>query len=109
MGASDVSALKEVGELLAALKERRRFGTPRRARANLVSSKARCGHGTARVRGAPCQAIVWEGTDVDLGKLPIQTCWPEDAGPLITWGLVMTRGPHITPKLVSTGNRCNCE
>jgi 4-hydroxy-3-polyprenylbenzoate decarboxylase len=43
---------------------------------------------------APCQDIVWEGKDVDLGRLPVQTCWPEDAGPLITWGLTVTRGPH---------------
>ena len=42
----------------------------------------------------PCQEIVWEGRDVDLARLPIQTCWPEDAGPLITWGLTVTRGPH---------------
>src|SRR5215470_18222500 len=41
---------------------------------------------------ASCQEIVWEGADVDLGRLPIQTCWPDDAGPLITWGLVITRG-----------------
>ncbi|MEP7276429.1 MAG: 4-hydroxy-3-polyprenylbenzoate decarboxylase [Betaproteobacteria bacterium] len=43
---------------------------------------------------APCQDVVWEGADVDLARLPIQTCWPGDAGPLITWGLVVTRGPH---------------
>jgi 4-hydroxy-3-polyprenylbenzoate decarboxylase len=45
------------------------------------------------VSGAPCQEIVVEGKDVDLGRLPVQTCWPEDAGPLITWGLTVTRGP----------------
>jgi len=43
---------------------------------------------------APCQEIVWEGNDVDLGKLPIQHCWPGDVAPLITWGLVVTRGPN---------------
>ena len=37
---------------------------------------------------------MWEGDDVDLARLPIQTCWPGDAGPLITWGLTVTRGPH---------------
>ena len=42
----------------------------------------------------PCQEIVWEGKDVDLARLPVQTCWPDDAGPLITWGLTVTRGPH---------------
>jgi 4-hydroxy-3-polyprenylbenzoate decarboxylase len=46
------------------------------------------------VRGAACQEVIWEGADVDLARLPIQTCWPGDAGPLITWGLVVTRGPH---------------
>jgi len=43
---------------------------------------------------APCQEVVWEGTDVDLARLPVQTCWPGDAGPLVTWGLTVTRGPH---------------
>src|SRR5205085_6342629 len=42
----------------------------------------------------PCQEIVREGREVDLSALPIQTCWPADAGPLITWGLTVTRGPH---------------
>jgi 4-hydroxy-3-polyprenylbenzoate decarboxylase len=46
------------------------------------------------VRGAACQQVAWEGSAVDLARLPIQTCWPGDAGPLITWGLVVTRGPH---------------
>jgi 4-hydroxy-3-polyprenylbenzoate decarboxylase len=42
----------------------------------------------------PCQDVVWEGADVDLARLPVQTCWPGDVGPLITWGLTVTRGPH---------------
>jgi 4-hydroxy-3-polyprenylbenzoate decarboxylase len=46
-----------------------------------------------QTKGPPCQEVVLEGQDVDLGRLPIQTCWPGDAGPLITWGLVITRGP----------------
>ncbi len=46
------------------------------------------------VSGAPCQDVVWEGKDVDLSRLPVQTCWPGDAAPLITWGLTVTRGPH---------------
>ena len=45
------------------------------------------------LRTAPCQQNVFEGEQVDLGRLPIQTCWPGDAGPLITWALVVTRGP----------------
>ena len=47
-------------------------------------------------KSAPCQEVVWEGSDVDLARLPVQTCWPGDAGPLITWGLTVTRGPHKT-------------
>src|SRR5436190_39767 len=46
------------------------------------------------ISDAPCQQVVWEGKEVDLSRLPIQTCWPEDAGPLITWGLTVTRGPR---------------
>src|SRR4030095_11235969 len=42
--------------------------------------------------GAPCQSVVWEAAEVDLARLPVQTCWPDDAGPLITWGLTVTRG-----------------
>src|SRR6185369_13354903 len=42
----------------------------------------------------PCQEVVWEGSEVDVARLPVQTCWPGDAGPLITWGLTVTRGPH---------------
>jgi 4-hydroxy-3-polyprenylbenzoate decarboxylase len=46
------------------------------------------------VSRAACQEVVWEGKDVDLGRLPVQTCWPGDAAPLITWGLTVTRGPN---------------
>jgi len=51
----------------------------------------------AQVRKPVCQEVVLEGPDVDLGLLPVQTCWPDDAGPLITWGLVITRGPQGLP------------
>ena len=47
---------------------------------------------SATVPGESCG----KGADVDLARLPIQTCWPGDAGPLITWGLTVTRGPHKT-------------
>ena len=56
--------------------------------------KQRARHGAeGALVGAPCQEVVWEGKDVDLARLPVQTCWPGDAGPLITWGLTVTRGP----------------
>jgi 4-hydroxy-3-polyprenylbenzoate decarboxylase len=45
-------------------------------------------------RSAACQDVVLEGTDVDLAQLPIQHCWPGDVAPLITWGLVITKGPN---------------
>src|SRR5262249_43926868 len=45
------------------------------------------------VTRAPCQEIVLQGGDIDLGLLPIQTCWPGDVSPLITWPLVVTKGP----------------
>jgi len=52
----------------------------------------------ATVRRAACQEVVLDGTDVDLSRLPVQTCWPDDAGPLITWGLTITRGPQSVPR-----------
>ena len=48
---------------------------------------------TKRLRGAPCQQKIYSGDDVDLNRIPIMTCWQEDAAPLITWGLTVTRGP----------------
>ncbi|MBU1438398.1 MAG: UbiD family decarboxylase, partial [Gammaproteobacteria bacterium] len=46
------------------------------------------------VKKAPCQQVILQGDEVDLTKLPVMTCWPGDAAPLITWGLTITRGPH---------------
>ena len=95
MGAADVSELREVGELLASLKEPEAPRGFRDALGKIALLKAALWDMAPReVRSAPTQDIVLEGQDVDLAKLPIQTCWPGDAGPLITWGLVVTRGPH---------------
>ena len=95
MGAADVSELREVGELLASLKEPEAPRGFRDALGKIALLKAALWDMAPReVRSAPSQDIVLEGQDVDLAKLPIQTCWPGDAGPLITWGLVVTRGPH---------------
>ena len=95
MGAQDVSALREVGELLASLKEPEAPKGLRDAVGKVAMLKSALWDMAPReVRGAPCQEVVWEGKDIDLARLPIQTCWPGDAGPLITWGLVVTRGPH---------------
>ena len=95
MGADDVSALRDVGELLASLKEPEPPRGLRDALGKVAMLKSALWDMAPRVvRGAAAQEVVWEGSDVDLARLPVQTCWPDDAGPLITWGLVITRGPH---------------
>jgi 4-hydroxy-3-polyprenylbenzoate decarboxylase len=95
MGAESIDALRDVGELLAALKEPEAPSGLRDALSKVAVLKAALWDMAPKgVRSPLCQSVVWEGVDVDLGRLPIQTCWPDDAGPLITWGLVITRGPH---------------
>jgi 4-hydroxy-3-polyprenylbenzoate decarboxylase len=94
MGEESVAALREVGKLLAFLKEPEPPKGLKDAWEKLPVFKQVLNMAPKIVKNAQCQAVVWEGDDVDLGKLPIQTCWPGDAGPLITWGLVVTKGPH---------------
>ncbi len=94
MGEESVSALREVGKLLAYLKEPEPPKGIRDALEKLPLYKQVLNMAPKVVKRAACQEVVLEGDAVDLGKLPIQTCWPGDAGPLITWGLVVTRGPH---------------
>jgi 4-hydroxy-3-polyprenylbenzoate decarboxylase len=91
--ASPETGLRDIGRLLAYLKE----PEPPRGLAELWEKfplfKQVLNMAPKERSGGPCQEIVWEGKEVDLGRLPVQTCWPEDAGPLITWGLTVTRGP----------------
>src|SRR5687768_2291589 len=96
MGQDSVEALREVGKLLAYLKEPDPPKGLKDAWEKLPVLKQVLNMAPRELSKAPCQEIVWEGKDVDLGRLPIQTCWPGDAGPLITWGLTVTRGPHKT-------------
>lgn len=96
MGQESVEALREVGKLLAYLKEPDPPKGLRDAWEKFPVLKQVLNMAPKELSRAPCQDIVWEGKDVDLGRLPIQTCWPGDAGPLITWGLTVTRGPHKT-------------
>ena len=94
MGVSQVRELRAFGQLLADLKEPE---APKGLRDMLgMGSLVRTLWNMAprMVSSAPCQQQVWEGADVDLGRLPIQHCWPGDVAPLITWGLVITRGPR---------------
>jgi 4-hydroxy-3-polyprenylbenzoate decarboxylase len=94
MGADSTDALRDIGRLLANLREPEPPQGMRDALDKIGMLKSALWDMRPKERsGAPCQEIVWEGRDVDLARLPIQLCWPGDAGPLITWGLVVTRGP----------------
>jgi len=93
MGEESVEALREVGKLLAYLKEPEPPKGLKDAWDKLPILKQVLNMAPKVVSSAPCQEIVWEGQDVDLARLPIQHCWPGDVAPLITWGLAVTRGP----------------
>ena len=94
MGEESVEALREVGKLLAFLKEPEPPKGLKDAWNNLPIFKKVLDMAPKVVNSPACQAHVIEGEQVDLSRLPVQTCWPGDAGPLITWGLVITKGPH---------------
>ena len=94
MGEESVGALRQVGELLATLKEPEPPKGVKDAWEKLPMFRKVLDMAPKEVKRPPCQECVLEGDAVDLSKLPVQTCWPEDAGPLITWGLVVTRGPE---------------
>ncbi len=94
MGEENVSQLREIGKLLAFLKEPEPPKGLKAALKTLPIYRKVLDMAPKIVKRAACQKIVWEGDDVDLGRLPVQTCWPEDVGPLITWGLVVTKGPN---------------
>ncbi|MFT3962741.1 4-hydroxy-3-polyprenylbenzoate decarboxylase [Propionivibrio sp.] len=93
MGQESVEALREVGTLLAYLKEPEPPKGLKDAWEKLPVLRQVLNMSPKVVSSAPCQEIVWEGSDVDLARLPIQHCWPGDVAPLITWGLTVTRGP----------------
>ncbi|MEK9586017.1 MAG: 4-hydroxy-3-polyprenylbenzoate decarboxylase, partial [Halieaceae bacterium] len=94
MGEENVEALREVGELLAYLRQ----PDPPKGFKDLVDKapllKKILTMGPNVVKKAPCQQIILRGEEIDLTTLPIQTCWPDDVGPLVTWPLVITRGPE---------------
>jgi 4-hydroxy-3-polyprenylbenzoate decarboxylase len=94
MGADSTTALRETGQLLAWLRQPDPPQGLKEAWQNIPVFKKVLDMAPKKVSKAPCQDIVLEGEAVDLAKLPVQTCWPEDAGPLITWGLTVTRGPE---------------
>lgn len=94
MGAQHISALREIGQLLAFLKEPEPPQSIKDAWQKLPIFKKITLMAPKVVPTALCQANIIDGSDINLADWPIQTCWPGDAGPLITWGLVVTRGPH---------------
>jgi 4-hydroxy-3-polyprenylbenzoate decarboxylase len=94
MGASSLEALREIGEVLAYL---RQPDAPKGIKdiwdkAPILKQVLKMA--PKMVRNPPCQYHAKSGDEVDLTALPIQTCWPEDAAPLVTWPLVITRGPN---------------
>ncbi|ENM5927101.1 4-hydroxy-3-polyprenylbenzoate decarboxylase [Vibrio mimicus] len=94
MGRQHVKELRDVGQWLAYLKE----PEPPRGLKELIEKlpifKQVLNMPVKRLRRAPCQEIVWQDDEVDLDKIPVMSCWPEDVAPLLTWGLTITRGPH---------------
>ncbi|KRC04537.1 3-octaprenyl-4-hydroxybenzoate carboxy-lyase [Hydrogenophaga sp. Root209] len=96
MGVNGLGELRQFGEVLAAIKEPQAPGGLKDVVGLSGLIKTLWHMSPKERRSAPCQELVWEGNDVDLARLPIQHCWPDDVAPLITWGLVITRGPHKT-------------
>ncbi|NDW20977.1 4-hydroxy-3-polyprenylbenzoate decarboxylase [Alteromonas hispanica] len=94
MGQDSVEALREVGKLLAYLKEPEPPKGLKDLWQKLPVFKQVLNMPAKVVKKAPCQEVVLTGDDVDLSKIPVQRCWPGDAAPLVTWGLSVTRGPH---------------
>ena len=94
MGQESVSALRDVGTLLAFLKEPEPPKGLRDLWEKRHDFKQVLNMPVKQIKSAPCQEIVLEGEQVDLDQLPIQTCWPGDVGPLVTWALAITRGPE---------------
>jgi 4-hydroxy-3-polyprenylbenzoate decarboxylase len=93
MGQEDLAALRELGKLLAELKQPEPPKGLKDAIQKLPVLKQVLNMPVKTVKKGQCQEVVIEGDAVDLSKLPIQTCWPKDAAPLVTWGLTITKGP----------------
>ena len=93
MGQEDLASLRELGKLLAELKQPEPPKGLKDAIEKLPVLKQVLNMPVKSVKKGQCQEVVIEGDEVDLSKLPIQTCWPKDAAPLVTWGLTITKGP----------------
>ncbi|HVP83271.1 MAG TPA: UbiD family decarboxylase [Rhizomicrobium sp.] len=89
----DAKSLREVGELMATLRQPEPPRSFREAMDLLPLARTAMSMREKTVSSPACQQIVWRGDEIDLGKLPIQTCWPGEPAPLITWPLIVTKGP----------------
>jgi 4-hydroxy-3-polyprenylbenzoate decarboxylase len=89
----DAKSLREVGELMATLRQPEPPRSFREAMDLLPLARTAMSMREKTVGSPACQQIVWRGDDIDLSKLPIQTCWPGEPAPLITWPLIVTKGP----------------
>jgi len=94
MGADSVTELRAVGELLAYLKEPEPPKGMKDAMEKIPVFKKVLNMAPKLINNPPCQEVIRIGDEVDLSVFPIQTCWPDDAAPLITWPLVITKGPN---------------
>ncbi|MCH9711448.1 MAG: 4-hydroxy-3-polyprenylbenzoate decarboxylase [Proteobacteria bacterium] len=93
MGQEDLAALRELGKLLAELKQPEPPKGLKDAIEKLPTLKKVLNMPVKSVKKGQCQEVIIEGDEVDLSTLPIQTCWPGDVAPLVTWGLTITKGP----------------
>src|ERR1700758_246690 len=98
MGAEDISELRGIGQLLANLREPEPPKSVKDAGKLWAMGKALWDMKPAVLRNGPCQEVIQAADEIDLAQWPIQTCWPGDVAPLVTWGLVVTRGPRNMPK-----------
>ena len=94
LGVAGLAEMRAFGEVLAQLKEPAPPSGVKDLWGRRDLLKTLWSMAPATVRRPPCQEVVWEGSDVDLARLPIQHCWPGDVAPLVTWGLTITRGPN---------------
>ncbi|MBT3202866.1 MAG: 4-hydroxy-3-polyprenylbenzoate decarboxylase [Gammaproteobacteria bacterium] len=94
LGEEETEALRDVGKLLAFLKEPEPPKGFKDALKTLPIYRKVLDMSPKVIKKPVCQQVILKDDDVDLSIFPIQTCWPGDAGPLITWGLVTTKGPN---------------
>lgn len=94
MGREKTTELREIGELLAFLREPEPPKGIRQFFNILPKYKQVLNMPVKRRSSAPCQELIFKNDEVDLTQLPIMHCWPDDVAPLVTWGLTITKGPH---------------